>query len=508
VRPRPEHSLDAIPDIVARVALARPDAVAIESAEETITYRDLCVRSDRLARRLRSMGVGRGDVVGVLAERSVAQVTVLLAVLRSGAAYLPLDPADPVARRRLLVERAGADLVLVGGGLEPEPGWLCVDELESRAGERPEHGGAAWRAPVSGADDPAYVMFTSGSTGRPKGVVVPHRAVIHLVTGEEDVAVGPGDVVAFASNIAFDAATYEIWGALLNGAVLHVVPRDVLLSTFSLGRYLAEHGITVMIMTAALFHLHARLAPGNFASLRHLLVGGEAMHPEAVRAVLATAPPALLHNVYGPTEATTFVTVHRVRAVPPAATSVPIGRPIGKASAYVLDDALRPVPAGVVGELYVGGPGLAIGYRGEPALTAARFVAHAGGDGDRLYRTGDHVRWTGDHLLDFVGRRDDQVKIRGFRIEIGEVEGTLTTLASVREAVVLVHGEGAARSLVAFVVPDREGATRTLAADLATLLPPQMIPATTIEVPGIPLTRNGKVDRAALRAGLDRRGER
>ena len=507
MRPRPGPGPEAIPGLVARVALARPDAVALECAGETITYRELCLRADRLARRLRSMGVGRGDVVGVLVERSPLQVTVLLAVLRAGAAYLPLDPADPAARRRLLVERAGADLVLVGGEVEGEAGWLGVEELEARAAAEPEHRGAAGQYEDAGADDPAYVMFTSGSTGRPKGVVVPHRAVIHLVTGAAEVAVGPDDVVAFASTIAFDAATFEIWGALLNGAALHVVARDVLLSTFSLGRYLAEHGITVMVMTTALFHLHARLAPGAFASLRHLLVGGEALHPEAVRAVLAAAPPARLHNVYGPTEATTFVTAHRIRSVSPAATSVPIGRPLGEAYAYVLDGALRRVPVGVVGELYVGGPGLAIGYRGEPGLTSARFVADTEGGGGRMYRTGDHARWTGDHVLDFVGRTDDQVKVRGFRIEIAEVEGALTTLASVREAVVVVHGEGAARSLVAFVVPDREGATRTLAADLATLLPPQMIPATTIEVPGIPLTGNGKADRAALRAGLDRRGK-
>jgi amino acid adenylation domain-containing protein len=492
-----------IPRLVAQSALARPDAVALEFAEEAVTYRDLCLRAGRLAERLKAMGAGRGDVIGVLDHPSARQVITLLAVLQAGAAYLPLDPANPVARQRTLIERAGAGLVLAAGGIPADPGWQDLDDVVARAGEASDCAEATWRYPAGDGRDPAYVMFTSGSTGRPKGVMAPHRAVIHLVIGTDYVDVGPDDVIAFASNIAFDAVTFEIWGALLNGAVVHGLPRETLLSTYSLGGYLAQHRITAMFMTTALFHLHARLAPGNFASLRHLLVGGEALNPDASRAVLAAGPPRRLRNVYGPTEATTFSTTYRIRSVPPGATSIPIGRPIANASAHVLDDAMRPVPVGVVGELYIGGPGLAIGYRGEPALTATRFVPQPSGGGERLYRTGDHVRWTDDYLLDFAGRGDDQVKIRGFRIEISEVEGTLTALPSVREAAVVVHGEGEARDLVAFVVPVRDGVIRLVTEQLAGLLPPQMVPARTVEVDRIPLTPNGKIDRAALLSRLD-----
>ncbi|WP_158841394.1 amino acid adenylation domain-containing protein [Saccharothrix deserti] len=492
-----------VPRLIAQVALARPDAVALSFPEEVVTYRELCLRAGRLAERLAELGVSRGDVVGVLDHQSARQVVTLLAVLQAGAAYLPLDPATPPARQRVIVDQAGAVLVLTAGDLAADPGWVDLDELTARALRAPGCAEATWRYPEGNGEDLAYVMYTSGSTGRPKGVMAPHRAIIHLVVDTDYLRLGSDDVVAFASNIAFDAVTFEIWGPLLNGAVVQGLDRDSLLSTYSLGNSLAEHRVTAMFMTTALFHLHARLAPAGFATLRRLMVGGEVMNPEAALAVLAAGPPRWLVNIYGPTEATTFSTAHRIRSLPRDATSVPIGRPIANASTWVLDEDLRPVPPRVTGELFIGGPGLAHGYRGQPDLTAAKFVPDPNGTDTRLYRTGDYVRWTDDHLLDFVGRRDEQIKVRGFRIETPEVEAALAALPAVREAVVAVHGRGEARSLVAFVVPSSPGAAAGAARDLAVVLPPQMIPAPIVEVPRFPLTANGKVDRAALLSAVD-----
>jgi amino acid adenylation domain-containing protein len=494
-----------VPRLIAQVALARPDAVALSFPEETVTYRQLCLRAGRLAERLAGLGVRRGDVVGVLAHRTARQVVALLAVLQAGAAYLPLDAGTPAGRQRMIVEQAGVAAVLAAEDLV-EDGWLDLDELLARAEAGTECAEATWRHPPGIGEDVAYIMYTSGSTGRPKGVVAPHRAIIHLVVGTDYVDIGPGDVVAFASNIAFDAVTFEIWGALLNGATVQGVDRDLLLSTFSLGDFLAEHRVTTMFMTTALFHLHARLAPAGFRALRQLLVGGEALSPDAARAVLAAVPPRRLLNVYGPTEATTFTTTHRIRHVPDDLPALPIGRPIANASAHVLDDDLRPTPPGVPGELHIGGSGLALGYRGQPELTAAKFGPGPDGEG-RLYRTGDWASWTGDGLLDFHGRRDGQVKIRGFRVEISEVEATLAALPSVREAVVVPHGSGEARALVAFVVPADAAAPpvpERVLGELSGVLPASMIPAAMVPIAAVPLNANGKIDRPALVARLDR----
>ena len=488
-----------VPQLIATVAMTSPDTLALDFADGAVTYRELCLRAGQLAEQLAAAGVGRGDVVGILDFQSSRQVIALLAVLQLGAGYLPLDPANPLARQQLLVDRAGAELVLADERCEAAAGWQSLDRMVALAEAAPPCAESTWRYPPGEAEDRAYVMFTSGSTGRPKGVMASHRAISHLVVGTDYVDIRPGDVVAFGSNIAFDAVTFEIWGALLNGAVVHGLDRDVLLSTYSLRNYLAEHRISAMFMTTALFHLHARLSPGNFAPLKHLLVGGEAMNPDAARAVLAADPPRRLRNVYGPTEATTFSTTHRILSVPDDVASIPIGRPIANASAHILDEFMQPLPVDTIGELYIGGPGLALGYCGEPALTADRFVPDPVEPSRRLYRTGDHARWTEDHLLDFAGRRDDQVKIRGFRIELSEVEGALSALPAVREAAVVVHGTGEAKSLIAFVVPVEPGAGAGIGRALAPLLPPQQIPAAVLELDRMPLNANGKLDRAALR---------
>jgi amino acid adenylation domain-containing protein len=357
------------------------------------------------------------------------------------------------------------------------------------------------------SEDPAYVIYTSGSTGEPKGVVVPQRAVLRLVCDTDYVQLAAGDVIAHLSNPAFDATTFEIWGALLNGACLAVIPREAVLAPTELAAALDRHGVTTLFLTTALFNLVARDAPQAFTG-RTVLFGGEAVDPRRVAAALSDGHPGRLLHVYGPTEATTFATWHEVRAVDPDAPSVPIGRPIANTEVYVLDRNGEPVPCGIPGEIHIGGPGLATGYLGRGDLTAERFVGHpfAREPGARLYRTGDRARYRSDGAIEFLGRIDRQVKIRGYRVEPGELEVALRALPQVRDAVVVVHGDTAeTRRLSAYVVqaPGRTPTPAELWSDLRGTLPEYMLPAGIVLLDAMPLTPNGKLDLRALPDPVD-----
>jgi amino acid adenylation domain-containing protein/non-ribosomal peptide synthase protein (TIGR01720 family) len=532
-------------DLFAAQAARSPEAPALAADGREVSYRELERRAARLARQLAALGIGPETPVAICLPRGPEMVVASLAVLLSGGAYVPLDPAYPPERLAWIAGDVAAPVVLVTAGAERAGfAWAGAARLvEVGAEGRSESTGdaaAATGAADTGADLPgrgiddrrlAYVMYTSGSTGRPKGVAVTQRAVHRLVRHTDYVRLGPGDRVAQVANPAFDAATFEIWGALLNGGCLVFLPRSVLLSPPDLARALAEERVSTMFLTSALFHQVARQTPRAFAPLRELLFGGEAADPRLVRAVLAAGPPARLLHVYGPTETTTFATWHAVREVAPGAASVPIGGPVGNAVARVLDRELRELPVGAVGELciggWTGGEGLARGYLGRPELTAERFVpdpcadAADGGLGARLYRTGDLVRRLADGTIDFLGRLDRQVKLRGFRIEPGEIEAALAEHPRVRQAAVAVRqvGEGD-RRLVAYVaadpapgaVPDAEAGDAEagspgvidpgeLRAFLETRLPPYMVPAGFVFLGSLPLTATGKVDRRALAAG-------
>jgi amino acid adenylation domain-containing protein len=366
----------------------------------------------------------------------------------------------------------------------------------------------------------AYIMYTSGSTGQPKGVAVPHRAISRLVRETNYITLTAADRVAHAASVAFDAATFEIWGALANGAQVVIVPTPVALEASELGACLRREQVTALFVTTDLFHQLVGAQPDVFASLDTLLFGGAAIDPMRVRTVLQQGAPRRLVHVYGPTESTTFATWHRVQAVPAAAGTVPIGHPISNTRAYVLDPHGAPVPLGVPGELFLGGDGLAEGYVARPALTAERFVPDpfSATPGARVYRTGDRVRRRADGALEFLGRVDDQVKLRGFRVEPGEVEAVLRRHPLVREAVVLArdHTPGDTR-LVAYVVPadapsptSTEGGPATprqrpIRAEqrasfrdfLAGHLPEYMLPAAFVLLDAFPLV-NGKIERSAL----------
>ncbi|MCA1615652.1 MAG: amino acid adenylation domain-containing protein [Acidobacteria bacterium] len=436
-------------------AARTPDATAVVSEEGRLTYRELNARANRLARHLRRRGVGRESLVGVCLGRGAGLAAALLGVLKAGGAYVPFDPAYPKPRLRFMLEDAGVRVLLTErqklSALPPSRAEIiCLDdgaEIDGESAENPPHEAAA--------DNLAYVIYTSGSTGRPKGVCISHRAINRLVFETNYIELTASDRVAQVSTASFDAATFEIWGALLHGAQLHVVSREVAISPQEFAARIREQGITTLFLTTALFNQLARVRPGGLAPLRHLLFGGEAVDAERVREVLAKGAPRRLLHVYGPTENTTFSTWHPVGEVPPAAHTVPIGRPVTNTQAYVLGGDFRPVPVGVAGELFLGGEGLMRGYLNRPAATAEKLVPHplSVEAGARLYRTGDLVRQLRDGSIEFLERIDRQVKVRGFRIEPGEIESALAEHESVGECVVLAREEQPGeRRLVAYVV--------------------------------------------------------
>jgi amino acid adenylation domain-containing protein len=484
-----------------------PNHPAVVYGAELLTYGELDMRANRLARHLRERGAGPEARVGVCLERSPDLVVAIMAALKAGAAYVPLDPSYPRDRIAYMVEDGGIsvlvtdqahDELLPGGGIPV----VRVDADAQAIAAEPDA-----RLPRRAvAEGMAYVVYTSGSTGKPKGVAIPHRGLARTVCGTDYVEIRPGDRLTQVSNASFDAFSFELWGALLNGATLVGVPREVSLSPQGMAEFIRTRGVTTVFLTTALFNQVAREVPDAFRGVRYVLFGGEASDPAAVRRVLEAGGPDHLLHMYGPSESTTYASWHEVRDVPAGATTVPIGLPVANTTLYVLDAQMRPVPLGVEGELYVGGAGLALGYLGRPAMTADRFVPDpfAASGGERLYRTGDRVRRLRDGALEFLGRVDRQVKVRGFRIEPGEIEAVLSEHPRVGECVVSTHqDETGVKDLVGYVVPAPGGgepAPEVLRAFLADRLPAHMVPAAFVMLESFPLTPNGKTDYDRLPA--------
>nr|QEO74596.1 condensation domain-containing protein [uncultured bacterium] len=485
----------SVPELFARQVARTPDAVAVRADGATLTYAQLDAATDSLAHRLAGFGVGLESPVAVLMDRSVDVVVAELAVLKAGGAYVPMDERAPVDRLRLLAELTGPVAMLTDRVWEQTAREVFDGPVVdvSCAGE------GAPPLTTAHPDSAAYVMFTSGSTGVPKGVVVRHRDIVGLAWDRRFRGGGHRRVLVH-SPLAFDASTYEVWVPLLNGdEVVIAPPGDV--DPAMLRRMVTEHGVTGIWLTAGLFRMVSSDDPACLRGAREVWTGGDVVPAAAVRRVLEACPELTVVDGYGPTETTTFATSHPMPGGEPVPDVVPIGRPLDNMRVYIVDGHLRPVPVGVPGELCIAGAGLARGYLNRPGLTAQRFVANPfGAPGERMYLTGDIVRWSPEGEVVFVGRTDDQVKIRGFRIELGEIEEALTKHPEVVEAVVVAREDRGHKRLVAYVVGG--AAAADLRSWLKRGLPDYMVPAF-VMLDALPLTLNGKVDRRALPAPPD-----
>ncbi|MFT3838288.1 MAG: amino acid adenylation domain-containing protein [Myxococcaceae bacterium] len=491
----------SVTELFSRQVSEHPTAPAVVRDNVSWSYGELASQAHRIAHLLKAKGVKKGERVAMCLPREPRSVAVVLGILEAGGAYMPLEPSYPADRLAFMLEDAEVRVLLTCASMlpkMPKPNGVEVIDLDARAAEVQAFPATAVDG-GAGPGDLAYVMYTSGSTGTPKGVEVPHQAIDRLVIGVKYSHLERDSVVLHAAPLGFDASTYELWGALLNGGTLVLHPEDVPTAK-GLAATIRGHKVTNLWLTAALFNAVIDEDPRALDGAKEVLTGGEALSVAHVRRAQAALPGVQLFNGYGPTETTTFAAVNRIPQLTADATSVPIGKPIRGTVLRVLDQTLRPVPLGVVGELYIGGDGVARGYLKRPELTQERFLGDPFLPGGRLYRTGDLVRWLPDGTLDYVARADQQVKIRGYRIELGEIEAALAKLTGVKGAVVVARADGGGgKRLVGYIVPTGAAPSpKDLRAELAKHLPDYMVPAAWVFLDAFPVGGTGKVDRKKL----------
>ncbi|WP_417829200.1 amino acid adenylation domain-containing protein [Thalassospira sp.] len=518
--PRPDidldhHTRDGLFAIFAKQASITPDARALRDTNGTWTYAELQAKALSIAYCLQTAGVEPGDLVAMHVERGRPALAVILGITAIGAGYVPLDPAYPATRNQFILSDSGAKLVLVD-----DAGYDALGSL-------PDNGGPAAKRisigeiapapsdfsfpPLRDADNlPAYMMYTSGSTGTPKGVLIEQGAVRRLALGADYAKIAPGDIVAQAGPLAFDASTFEIWATLLAGAEIAVIDRNDLLDPAKFGHILAQYSVNKMFMSTGLFNRQIDHDPRTLGGLDILMIGGDAISKQHVRTFLSSCPDVTILNAYGPTESTTFAVIGQISEddLRHDTDGTIIGKPIADTKTQIRDHNGQRVPVGIWGELMIGGPRLAREYANRPELTRERFIPDPDQPGERLYRTGDLARWTRDGRIEYGGRLDNQIKLRGFRIELDEIEQQLQSAPDIRNAVVLfdktVSDGGAIIGCIQPATADGE-TTRNidipaLIAWLGKTLPSYMIPAKWQIVDTIPITANGKVDREALLA--------
>ncbi len=428
----------------------------------------------------------------------------ILGILKAGAAYVPIDPDYPAHRIKFMLQDSQAKYVLTQKklitSLQPllSLRYIILDQdspiMHTAAKDNP--------AVLNQPDSLAYIIYTSGSTGEPKGVEATHLGITRLVKNTNYIEIKTTDRIAQAGNVAFDAATFEIWGALLNGATSVILPREVVLDSHAFTQAIQQGQVNVLWLTAGLFNKLIDLCPLAFRKLDYLIVGGESLSVLHVNQLMQqTQVPKYVINGYGPTENTTFTTYYLIKSVVKE-NSIPIGKPICNTQVYILSPHLSPCPIGVLGELYIGGDGLARGYLNRPDFTEERFIHNpfSNDPNSHLYKTGDLVRWLSDGNIEYIGRNDDQVKIRGFRIELGEIEAQLLIHPQVRQCVVLAKARAEDKCLMAYLVPKEKDSleVQMLRDFLKHNLPDYMIPSAFVVLNALPLTPNGKVDKKAL----------
>lgn len=529
-QPRSDYPREKnLAELFAETAARYPDNIAVVFGSQKLTYQQLEQQSNQLAAYLKQQGVKAEDKIALCFDRSLWCVLSILAVIKNHAAYVPLDPDYPDERLAFMLEDTQARLLLSESSFAERLQALpCLQNevvsllLLDQQAEQLQQQAIDWKpepAPCDSGRQLAYIMYTSGSTGAPKGVMVAQRGIVRLVRQSNYIALDETDALAFISNVSFDAATFEIWGALLNGGRLVGVDKETLLTPPLFKQVLIAEQISAMFITVTLFNQYIAEDVHFFDSVKSVSVGGEALDINKIRTVIDSArqanAPLRLFNGYGPTENTTFTCSWHIDGLDAQQNSVPLGYPLANSSVYVLDEQMQLVPAGVAGELYTGGDGVALAYLNRADLTAAAFLADpfSSQPDARLYRTGDRVRWLDNGQIEMLGRADDQVKIRGYRIELGEIETALGRLPQVRECAVLVntqqaeaelHGQGSQSDrqyLAAYLVlneADNEFALGLIREALSIHLPQYMQPQAYVVVDKLPLTANGKLDKRGL----------
>ncbi|MFG6107725.1 amino acid adenylation domain-containing protein [Leptothoe sp. EHU-05/26/07-4] len=487
-----------------------PNTVAVIFEDKQLTYQALNARANQLAHYLQSLGVGPDVLVGICVDRSLEMIVGLLGILKAGGAYVPLDPSYPPQRLQFMLSDAQPSVLLTQVNLLAnlphletqtgnEPQIVCLDRDWLTIGQSSEENLQGDAAPVLTLDNLAYINYTSGSTGTPKGVCVPQRGVVRLVIEPNYVTIREQDTFLQLAPVSFDAATFEIWGALLNGARLVLYPERLpVLET--LATILQQEAISILWLTAGLFHFVIEQQPEALSSVKQLLAGGDVLSIQHIQKALSALPNCTLINGYGPTENTTFTCCYPIPRTISPDHSMPIGRPINNTQVYVLDSSLQPVPIGVPGELYIGGDGLARGYLNRPDLTEKTWIVSPFNPQARLYKTGDLVRYLPDGNIEFLGRQDFQIKIRGFRIELGEIEAVINRYVHVQQCIVIAHEERPGNKILVAYVVDKDGTfdINGLKQFLNQQLPNYIVPSLIMPLAILPLTANGKVDRQAL----------
>ena len=495
-----------IQEIFEKQAEIIPNNTAIVFKDEKLTYRELNEKANNLAWKLRKDGVKADDIVGIMTEKSIEMIIGILAILKAGGAYLPIDPDYPEERVQYMLRDSKAKILLICGNMQKKFFFekaLNVIKVKNKTVDRD---GIENLKNLSTSRNLAYVIYTSGSTGRPKGVMVEHKSVVRLVKNNRFIKLDNGDRILQTGSLAFDASTFEIWGALLNGLELYLEEKEKILNAFELEKAIKKNRITIIWLTVSLFNQLTSENENIFEGLRYLLVGGDVVNPYYVNKVRKKYSDLVIINGYGPTENTTFSTCFTIDKE--YKENIPIGKPISNSSVYILGKNNELVSIGVYGELCVAGDGLARGYLNMPELTAEKFIENPFLSGERMYRTGDLARWMPDGNIEFLGRIDNQVKIRGFRIELGEIESKLLKCQEIKEAVVVAKQDGFGNKYIcAYFVTnfdkqkkeaEQELTIEKLRNKLQKELPSYMIPSYFIKLDKIPLTPNGKVDKRAL----------
>lgn len=481
-----------------------PAQIALSYEGVTLSYGELNQKSNQLAHRLQKNGVFVGNHIALCTDQKIDLIIGLIAILKLGAAYIPIDTNYPSKHIQFILSDSSAILVLASESIKHKMQVCCANQdvpllildtlIADAVGEITTDLNPVPRNP----EDLAYIMYTSGTTGKPKGVMIPHQGINRLVKATNYIQITSEDRIAQAASIGFDAATFEIWGALLNGATLVAVPQEAVLNVMQFSQFLLEKEISILWLTSALFNEYASLNPSMFRRLAYLLVGGDVLNAERIMNVLHCdqGAPKYILNGYGPTENTTFTTCYHITPKPEGYQSIPIGKPIANTTVYVLDKYLQPVPVGAPGELYTGGDGVALGYLNRPEISAAKFIPNLYNHNQGyLYKTGDIVRWMPDGTIDYLGRQDNQIKIRGFRVELEAIYTVLLHHEFISQCTVrIVENERHQKFIAAYIVLSDEAQVVDIQRYMAAHLPQYMIPSFFIKMDKIPLTLNGKVN--------------